>query len=66
MVIKLHAFHDDEEFLVNTEKISCVRNYSTGSNLTIEGYGMVKVKEDMAQIMQMMVEGFFKKGEGDE
>ena len=66
MVIKLHGYSDGEEFLANTEKISCVRNYGTGSTITIDGYGIANVKENMTEIMQMMIEGYFKKEEGEQ
>lgn len=65
MLIKLHAFTDGEEFCVNAEKISCVRPYGNGSQIAIEGYGIAKVAEDMTAIMQLMVNSYFEKKEGE-
>ena len=54
MVIKLHSFENNEEFLVNVQRVTIVRPYGEGSQIGIAGFGIVNIREDINRIMLMM------------
>ena len=61
-MLKLTTFTDGETVLVNPEKIQTVYAYGDGTQINFD-HSCVKVKEDILEIMQMIVDDKFKKGE---
>ena len=56
MVIKLHSFEDNEEFLANVQRITIVRSYGDGSQIGIAGFGFINVRENVNRIQQMILD----------